>query len=225
MKKRKRSLEKAETKRRAAKEKSQDNFSGEEEVGRITERTGKRSGSLLDACDEYFPATGDDDSEIETEDSEYDDEDYEEEEKVSPMCVINMEEREKQKRCAKSKSKFEKANLPAIYNDIKFWMPKFLEQPDGSTINIKDISLTNPGQARKVNGLHVNEKISWWHFLSEIVRWCYPKIEHNPIEYASIIIEEVIKPMYHCTSTGQAEDIIRFRRLKNRIVKKLKDEG
>ena len=182
---------------------------------------GSESRTLLDVydMDEYFPETGEGE---EGGNDEYDDGEYEDGERISSLCAVNIEERNEQRKKAKSFSKFEKGNLPTIYNDIKFWMPKFLENPDGTRLDIKNISLKMPGPGKRVAGLHVGEKISWWNFVSEIVMWCFPKINHNPIVYGNIVIEEVIKPLYYCTDAAQAEEEIRFKRLRNRMVMKLK---
>lgn len=138
--------------------------------------------------------------------------------KEAPACALHKKERDEQRRKAKIISRFEISNIPRIYNDVQYYLPLFLKGPDGTQTNVSEISLKEPAPMLTVKG------VSWWNFLSETVRWCFPKVNYNPIMYADIIIEEVVKPLYYCEDPLEARNCINLKRLKARMVEKMKTE-
>jgi hypothetical protein len=138
--------------------------------------------------------------------------------KEAPACALHKKERDEQRRRAKVFSRFEISNIPRIYNDVRYYLPQFLKRSDGTQTNISEISLKEPEPMLTVKG------VSWWNFLSETVKWCFPKVNYNPIMYADIIIEEVVKPLYYCEDPLEARNCINLKRLKERMVEKMKTE-
>jgi hypothetical protein len=123
-----------------------------------------------------------------------------------------------------------KMAIDSVRSRVHRIVPRFLGRAEID--NIDDLSFANPPFEKKI--IYHKREMSWWRFIEEVVRdlfpeFTYKKYKINKIDFANLIVREIIVPLAHLEKgqkpeldTGKIEEQFNDIFLK-RLVKKSLD--